>query len=330
MKLGVMAEPIPDDPARRRVPRAALDASLDRLRAGVADPRAGLFGPGSKLWEVNRHSISFLGAGRAALLQLAHPWVAWGIEEHSRTRDDPFGRFQRTFFHVFRMVYGDLDAALGAARAVHRIHERVQGTIGAAAGPFAAGSRYEANRADALLWVHATLWDTSIRCFERIVRPLEAAERDAYYDETRRFAHLFGIPDALVPATWEDFQAYVEDMLASDVLTVAEPAARMAGFLFRPPVPGTARLMRRYAEITAWLLPERIAAGFGLAAGGDAGKRRVDATLARLRRLWPHLPARLRYLPAYVEAQRRVEGRRGPDPVGDVLNRLFVGRAKGL
>jgi len=329
-ETGRVAEPLPDVSAPRPVGCADLEASLERLRAGVADPRAGLFGPESKLWEVNRHSISFLGAGRAALLQLAHPWVAWGIEQHSRTRDDPFGRFQRTFFHVFRMVYGDLDAALGAARAVHRIHERVEGALGAAAGSFAAGSRYVANRPDALLWVHATLWDTSIRCFERIVRPLGAAEREAYYAETRRFARLFGIPEALVPATWDDFQAYVEDMLASDGLAVTEPAARIAGFLFRPLAPGTAGLVRRYAEITAWLLPERIADGFGLARGGDAGRCRVDATLDRLRRLWPRLPERLRYLPAYVEARRRVEGRSGRDPIGDLMNRLFVGRAKGL
>jgi uncharacterized protein (DUF2236 family) len=309
----------------RLVTRADLEARIDRLRALCTDPRAGLFGPGSKVWEVNRHSISFLGGGRAALLQLAHPWVAWGVEQHSRTRDDPFGRFQRTFFHVFRMVYGDLDTAIAAARAVHRIHERITGEIGGAAGPFAAGSRYAANQADALLWVHATLWDTSIRCFEAVVRPLSLDERRRYYDETRRFAWLFGIDDDVLPAMWDDFDAYVEGMLASEVLTVAEPAARMAGFLFQPPVRGSGPLMRRYAEITAWLLPERLADGFGLARGGDAGRRRVDATLARLRKAWPRLPERLRYLPAYVEARRRVEGRTGGDPVGALLQRLFVG-----
>jgi uncharacterized protein (DUF2236 family) len=325
-----VAEAIPDVPTLRLVSRDDLEARLAALRRSVPDPRAGLFGPGSKIWEVNRHSISFLGGGRAALLQLAHPWVAWGVEQHSRTRDDPFGRFQRTFFHVFRMVYGDLDTAIAAGRAVHRIHERIQGEIGAAAGPFAAGSRYEANQPDALLWVHATLWDTSIRCFEAVVRPLASDERRIYYDETRRFASLFGIPDDVLPARVEDFDAYVERMLASDVLTVTEPAARIARFLFQPKLPGTAPLMRRYAEITAWLLPERIAADFGLERGGDAGRRRVDATLARLRRAWPRLPERLRYLPAYVEARRRLEGRTGRDPVGDLLNRVFVGRSRGL
>lgn len=81
------------DDSRRVVDGEALARSLERLRGEVGDPRAGLFGPDSKLWEVNKHSISFLGAGRAALLQLAHPWVAWAIDQHSNTRSDPFGRF---------------------------------------------------------------------------------------------------------------------------------------------------------------------------------------------------------------------------------------------
>lgn len=325
-----MTPPVPTAPEpgqRPPVSRDDLQRRLARVRAEVTDPRGGIFGPGSKVWEVNKHSISFLGAGRAALLQLAHPWVAAGVDQHSRTRDDPFGRFQRTFFHVFRMVYGDLDTALRAGRAVHRIHERVTGAVGEEAGPFAAGSGYRANDPDALLWVHATLWDTSILCFESVVRPLALEERRTYYAETCRFARLFGIPDDVLPARWEDFDGYVRAMLDGDVLTVTEPARRMAEFLFRPLVPGSGALMERYAELTAWLLPARLADGFGLGRGGEAGRRRTEATLAHLRRVWPYLPRRVRYLPAYVDARRRLAGRTGPDPVGVLLNRLFVGRA---
>ena len=312
------------------VGREELEERLARVRALVREPRAGLFGPGSKVWEVNKESISFLGGGRAALLQLAHPWVAWGIEQHSSTRDDPFGRFQRTFFHVFRMVYGDLETAFRAARAVHAIHTRIEGQIGAAVGPFAAGSTYRANQVDALLWVHATLWDTSLLCFESVVRPLAVDEKHAYYEETKRFAYLFGIPDAVLPPAWEDFDRYVQGMLASDVLSVAAPASRMSTFLFQPLLPGTGTVMRSYAEITAWLLPERLAADFGLERGGEAGRSRFEAKLRHLRRVWPHLPRRVRYLPAYVEARRRIAGRTGADPIGEALSRLFVGRAKTL
>jgi uncharacterized protein (DUF2236 family) len=312
------------------VTRERLELRLEALRREVPDPREGLFGPGSLLWEVNRSSICFLGAGRAALLQLAHPWVAQGIEQHSATRDDPFGRFRRTFFHVFRMVFGDLPAAFDAARAVHAIHERVAGTLPHAVGPFAAGSPYRANDPAALLWVHATLWDTSLLCFERVVRPLADDERQRYYGETKRFAALFGLGPGELPEDWPAFREYVGRMLASDALSVTPPAASMGRFLFRAPVPGAAGAMRRYAELTAWLLPERLAAGFGLERGAEAGRLRVEAAFGRLRRLWPRLPRRARLLPAYVDARRRLAGRAGPDPVGRVLNRLLVGSARPL
>jgi uncharacterized protein (DUF2236 family) len=307
-----------------------LEAGLARVRALVADPRGGVFGPGSMVWAVNKEAISFLGAGRAALLQLAHPWVARAIEQHSRTRDDPIGRFQRTFLHVFRMVYGDLETALGTARAVHAIHRRIAGELAEPAGPFAAGSAYCANAPHALLWVHATLWDTSVLCYEAVVRPLGPAEKARYYDETRRFAWLFGIPDAALPRDWPSFAAYCRSMLTSDVLTVTPEAARMASFLFRPLVPGTGPLLRRYAELTAWLLPERLAAGFGLERGGEAGRRRFERTLRGLARAWPHLPRRLRYLPPYVAARRRAAGRAGRDRLGELLARAWMGRATPL
>ncbi|MCC6554650.1 MAG: DUF2236 domain-containing protein [Polyangiaceae bacterium] len=322
MKLRDPAAVTPPD----EVTRDALEEHLARLCASVADPAEGLFGPGSKFWEVSGDASCFLGAGRAALLQLAHPHVAWAIQHHSKTRNDPLGRFQRTFFHVFRMIFGDLDAVLRAARAVHNIHARITGVIESAAGPQPAGTPYRANVPDALLWVHATLIHTSVLCHEAIVRPLTAAEKAIYYDESRCFASLFGIPAAVLPPDWPSFNDYVARTLESDALVVTPPAAQMARFLFAPPFPGAGRLMRGYAELTAWLLPARLAEGFGLDRGGAGGYRRHEARLALLRALWPHLPARLRKVPPYIEAQRRVSGQIGRDPLGELLSRLWIGR----
>ncbi len=309
----------------RLVSRAELEERLARVRSLVRDPTAGIFGPGSQVWTVNKEAAVFLGAGRAALLQLAHPFVAHAIDQHSQTRDDPLGRFQRTFDHVFSMVFGDVDRAFRAARAVWGIHTRVSGVLPERAGSLPAGTTYHANAPDALLWVHATLWDSSVLCYETLVRPLPLDEKRRYYDETRRFAFLFGIPDDVLPPDWESFRTYVDGMLASDLLAVTPVAADMARFLFRPPLPGLAPVMRRYGLVTAWLLPERLAGGFGLERGGDVGAARNAATLRRLAMVYPWLPRRLRYLPAYVEARRRLAGRIGRDVVGELLTRAFVG-----
>lgn len=314
---GSLRTPPPD-----LVSRADLEARLAVVRAGISDPRAGIFGPDSKVWEVNKESLVFLGAGRAALLQLAHPAVAHAIDQHSATRSDPLGRFQRTFHQVFGMVFGDLDQAARAARGVHALHARITGEIPAAAGAFAARAPYFANEPEALLWVHATLWDTSVQCFEAVRRPLSDDEKARYYDETRRFALLFGIPDSVLPRSWPAFRAYVTDMLAGDTLSVAPCASEMVRFLFRPLVPGLGPLMRWYAGYTAGLLPERLAQDFGLPRS-DAGQRARDGR--RVRRLFARLPRRLRYLPAYVDARRRLAGRTDRDYVGELLTRALVG-----
>ena len=90
----------------------------------------------SLTWRVDREAAIFLGAGRALLLQLAHPWVAAAISEHSRTFADPVGRFHRTFNITFTMVFGTLDQALAASRRLHRRHAAVTGILPQAAGRY--------------------------------------------------------------------------------------------------------------------------------------------------------------------------------------------------
>src|ERR1700736_2875969 len=127
-----------------------LEAALDFVRARAAGSVEGIFGPASMTWRIDREAVIFLGAGRALLLQLAHPWVAAAVAEHSRTFADPIGRFHRTFDVVFTMVFGTRDQALAAARRLHRRHASVTGILPWTAGRFAAGSHYRANEVSAL------------------------------------------------------------------------------------------------------------------------------------------------------------------------------------
>jgi uncharacterized protein (DUF2236 family) len=299
---------------------------IEAVRAEVPDPRSGLYGPGSISWEVGKEAVLFVGGGRAALLQLAHPFVAHAVDQHSATKTDPLGRFQRTFDAVFAMVFGDLERAIKSARRVHAIHSRIRGEIGEDVGAFPRGTHYEANDEDALLWVHATLIDTSVLVYEQAVRPLSLAEKDRYYRESVRFARLFGIPDSVLPRDWTEFRAYFEDMVASDRIAVGKPAREMAEFLFATPKPALRPLFRWLELMTAGLMPARLRAPFGFRYGrfDDALFR---ASLRALRATYPHLPRRLRYVPAYVAARRRLAGRTGPDRIGRLLEKIAL---KGL
>ena len=205
-----------------------LEAELSFVRARAAGSIAGVFGPEFVTWKVDREAAIFLGAGRALLLQLAHPWVATAIAEHSNVFADPIGRFHRTFRTTFTMVFGTLDQAVEAARRLHSRHAKITGVMPITAGPFAAGSRYFANETSALHWVHATLVETALIAHDLVLPALSAEERERYYAESRVFAALFGIPQPNLPPTWEEFTGYNEAMWASDTLTVIPHARAIA------------------------------------------------------------------------------------------------------
>ena len=293
------------------VSRADLEAALAGLEAGCLDRRAGIHGPGTHAWALGREAINFLGGPRAALLQLAHPYVAYAIDQHSETRADVQGRFRRTFENVFAMTMGDVDRAFFAARRVHAIHSRINGAIGHDVGGFPAGHRYHANESSALLWVWATLVDTMVQVHELWVRQLTDRFKDQLVRDMHRFAALFAIPAAELPADWAAFRGYVDGMLASDLLVVSPPALEMSRFLLDAPRPAVAPLFAWVRVMTAGLLPERLRDGFQLGFGRPQ-RALFAATGAALRPLYKLAPRPLRWVPAYAEARARVEGRPAP------------------
>ncbi len=300
-----------------------FEARIAEVVKSVKDPREGLYGPASISWRVNREAVIMLGGGRAALLQLAHPYVAYAVDQHSATRNDPIGRFKRTFENVFAMVFGDLDAAISCARRVHAIHTRIQGPIREAIGPYADGHRYRANTESALFWVHATLLDTALLVHELLVAPLTLREKEEYYAESRLFGGLFGIPESAMPERYPDFTRYMDGMLASDVLSVSQPAREMAGFLFQPPRAIHGPGVSWYKAFTASLMPPRLRAEFGLA-WGEREEKLTARTIPLLRLAQRNAPKRLRYFPDYVEARRRVRGDAPRDPVGRFLEKIAL------
>jgi len=303
---------------------ADLERQLRHVGTGCTEPLAGLFGPSSVMWHVTREQLVFLGAGRALLLQLAHPWVARGICEHSRTLSDPLDRFQRTFNVMFTMVFGTLDQAQSAAMRLHRRHARVTGYLEEGSGIFAQGSPYWANEISALRWVHATLADTVLVAYALVFPALTEHQREQYYGECKLLARLFGIPQEQMPANWAAFADYNRAMHESDALGVGADARRLSESL----LDGGAVWLRApgwYRAVTARLLPPRLREAFGLPYG-EAERRQAEAAIAWIRRVYPALPERLRCVGPYHEAKARLSGRCGPDLLTRLTNRLWIGQ----
>ena len=321
--LSTLMEPAHTADSTFLVTRDDLEFWLQQVEQKVKNPRAGIFGPDSISWKINRESAVFLGAGRAALLQLAHPWVAAALTQHSSLLRDPIARFHNTFRIVFTMVFGSAPQVLTASRSLHQLHTRIRGEIGSSIGAYARGSRYEANYIPALRWVYATLVNSAVLAYECVLPPLTEAEREAYFAESKILASLFGIPASALPNDWEGFSAYMSEMFESDALGADSTAIAMAhnllsgaGSWLRPPT--------WYRGLTASWMPQRLREEFALEYG--ASERRATERASRwLPRVYRKLPASLRFTGAYHEACARLCAR-SPGPLTRASNRFWIGQ----
>jgi uncharacterized protein (DUF2236 family) len=281
--------------------RAGNSAPLDMM----VDTDVGYFGPGSVTWRIGKEYVMLLGGGRAVLMQLAHPLVATGVARHSSFLRDPWERTRRTVEFTQVMAFGTHADAHAMARTVNRLHRGVTGTLNRPLGSFAAGTRYQAQYPELLLWVFATLVDTGLMLYPLVVGPLTDGEREAYYQESKRTTVLLGLPYDMMPATLVDFEAYMWAMLSGPTLSVTPVARVLARRVLRLPLPKPAVPLQMATEqLTIGLLPPRLRAQYGYT--WDARREALMQTwAASTRRLLPFVPGRVRYTPWARQAFQR-------------------------
>ncbi len=308
----------------RAVSAADLDELLAELKRSTPNPQLGIFGPDSVNWKVNRESALFLAAGRAALLQLAHPWVAAAIAQHSRTLENPIARFHNTFRVMFTVSFGSLDEASRTASTLHRLHESIRGTLPHGVGQYAHGSSYHANETSALAWVFATLIDGALLAYDLALPALTEPEREQYYQESRKSAALFGIPHDELPKDLPAFQTYMQSTMNSDVLGVSAATRQLAhqlqsgaGLPFPPPF--------WYRALTVHLLPSRFRGEFQFDYG-EPERRAAERAVRWIQRVYPRLPASIRFVGPYNEVQERLGGRARLTRATRWSNHVWIGQ----
>ena len=259
---------------------------------------AGLFGPGSVSWRIDRELLVLAGGSCALLMQAAHPSVAAGVVQHSTYATDPFGRLLRTLESSFAVVFGSRSEAEATLRRVNTVHAAVRGRR-------ADGMPYAALDPEALLWVHATLVDTALRVYDRFVAPLSAAEEQAYHDESARVALALGVPADDVPPTIGGLRDWMAAMISDGSVRVTPDAREIARTVLYP---------TRFPPRIAWdaahlvslaMLPEPIRRGYGIR-WSAARARGIDRIAAATRAVLPLVPGIIRYAPQARAADRRV------------------------
>lgn len=249
-----------------------------------------------------------LGGPRALLMQAAHPLAVAGVTEFSDYENDPWSRLERTMKAVWAVIYGTRAQADRAAARVRRVHKTVRGELKEPLGPYPAATPYRADDPELMLWVHATLVDTTLTILPRYVRPLREDEQQSYYLGMKRMAKLFGLPDSKQPPDLDAFRAYMAEQLASDHICVTPPALDIAANVLNPKLPfglplrvGPAWEGVRF--VTAGLMPAKLREQYGLGWGRTRGAlHRTSAVWVR-RAVIPLLPDMVRALGAARNAE---------------------------
>ncbi|MFK4693784.1 oxygenase MpaB family protein [Streptomyces pristinaespiralis] len=275
--------------------------------------------PGGVLWGLAGDVRALLMLPAALTMQVAHPAVGAGVDEHSVFRTDPWGRGERSLRSLQLWIYGG-EAAATEGRRLRELHRTIQGTD-------AHGRRYHALSPAYYSWVHATGFPVYRHAARYLVRELTEAEERQLYAEWLQVGRILGIHDRDMPQTIEEFWPYYRKVLADELeatvvvrelVDVDQPVPppdrgpravravlRALWPLLRPPLARFRRFM------TIGLMPPDAREAIGLP-WTDAQERRLRRFARVVRAVVPVLPERLRYLPLAREARRAERLRPGP------------------
>ncbi|MFJ8826802.1 oxygenase MpaB family protein [Streptomyces sp. NPDC102467] len=267
--------------------------------------------PGGILWDTAGDIRSLLALPAAFVLQVAHPAVGAGVDDHSVFRTDPWGRGQRSLTSVLLWVYGG-EVAAEEGRRLRSLHRTIQGTD-------PDGRRYHALTPAYYAWVHATGYPVARYARRYFARPFTPAEDEQFYAEWLMVGRILGIHDRDMPQTTEEFWPYYRKVLAQEVgrnAVVDELTARDRAvpapdhFVLRLLWPALRpALTRAMAFLSVGLLPPEAREAIGLP-WTPRQERRLRRFAVLVRLLAPRLPERLRYLP--MARRARLRGRSAP------------------
>lgn len=222
-------------------------------------PDEGLYPPHSVVWRVNRDAAILLGGLRALILQIAHPLVAQGVADHSHFQKDPIGRLRRTLDVVLSLAFGDRQTIGQALTYLNKVHQPVRGQLARDVGPYTASHVYSADDHDLRFWVFATLIESSLTMYEKLLKPLSADEKAQYYQENLQIAELLNLSRDRIPEQYDDFDRYFRAMLHGNQIVINETGRKLAEDIFHPRIRLIPKMMHWPVKcFTVGLLPPAI------------------------------------------------------------------------
>ena len=233
-----------------------------------------------------------LGAGRAILLQLAHPQIGRAIAEHSGFAANPLSRLVHTLGYIYALSNGTAAQQRAIIDYVNAAHRPVRGRRNDAM------PAYSALDPKLQLWVAATLYDSARTIAGQILEESKD-EQEELYSQYARLGDALQMPGGCWPKDLSRFDEYLARNLAT--LHVTEQSRELARELFEARnAPWWIRIgMPLMRDVSIAQLPGPVREDFGYRLTARAAKRnaRVIAVARVATRILPrfirHAPMRL-------------------------------------
>ncbi len=243
---------------------------------------------------------SFLMTGRTFLMQVAHPAVGAGVWEHSTFRQDPWRRLREIDRSGRNFVLSGKEASRAEGARLRRLHRNIQGVD-------SRGRPYHALEPHVYGWVHTVFLDSTVTMNALYGTPLTRAEQERLFVEWRQGGRMFGLKDRDMPATLDDYWAYYERMIETELECNAVVDHILAAGLPAPPpaLGGVPRRLWRALSGPLGVASRRLILGSlppsyrdKIAARhpwSEADARSMERFRKLVRATFPRLPAKLRY-----------------------------------
>lgn len=280
----------------RKVPGVShlpfIGAGDSQLSAAEVD---GYFPADSMIRRLHGERLIAFSGVRALLMQACDPVAVVGFQRHSIIFSDPQTRLQSTDERMSRMYFGTVEQAEQTGAEIRQMHTRVKGKTGADYGPIPAGTPYAADDPVLGLWVLATLADSALLYYERLIGSLTPEERQSYWEDYKKIGSLLGMPDGSMPETETELREYVSTRCRDGSLYISgEIRDQSVGIIFDPPFEGWVRIaltpVGEVVKLTSiGLLPDEIRRMYGFS-WDPAREALLKATILNLKaavKVWP-------------------------------------------
>ena len=254
---------------------------------------AGYFPRGDSMLRMvhGERAVGLLYGQRALMIGALNPLTFIGTIENTAGRLRPFRRLAHTGKVFEQVMFGTRAQADEALDFVHRLHERVAGTLPEDAGAHRAGTAYSAFDPELMLWTLAVIADSGPYFYELFARRLSAEEHERLWQDYVRFGELFGMPRDVAPPTHREFRAWWEAKIAGEEMHLTEEARRIGyATAFEIPLPTAHQPAKRVHDlIMLGSLPPRVRELYGLE-WGRSQELAFRAAVASLKATRPVTP----------------------------------------